>query len=208
MKQVVRIGGSLPESAVQELIQVLQDDQVKLIEGEQASLEEIQERLRAYVGSANKAQLPVELEFELEYDMDGEVHPELQLDDFCKEHNLTFKKVLPPCVGGFGEHYNECICYWEPGMDNEISIPTDGDQHHVVRLDDVQVAFEALWRAHRLVPEDEYPLHVNSDNSYTKFYALERMAGKDFGQIFAEYLLTKIGHEERACPPFTIIKGK
>jgi hypothetical protein len=203
MKMTVWVGGGLPESKLPKLLEVLRDDNVKLIDGYNPDLDSPQQLL--------DFNTPNSIEFEFEPDIDMRtwaMSVDLSLDDFCRDNNLAFKKRIPPCVGPDDEHWNEALSYWAPGMQNIDIIPTDGEGEITVRQNDTLELFDQLWALHKSLTIDDCPLHINDQNHVTATYAKNVMAGKPFDEIFKELLKSQVGHEEIEIPPFKIIKGK
>jgi hypothetical protein len=202
MKMQVWVGGCLPESALDELIEVLKDDDVKLVDGDTPAHDKHQ------ILDFN---LPNSIEFEFEPDTDMSTWMpavDLNLDDFCKAHGLSIKKRTPPCTGPDGEHYNEALSYWLPGMDRFDTIPTNGEGDVSVDQNAVITLFDQLWDLQSKIQVDECPLHINDNDIVIATYAKNVMAGKPFNEIFKELLKSQVGHEEIEIPPFQIIKGK
>jgi hypothetical protein len=195
------VGGNLPESLLPELIETLQDDEVSMIEGTSVPEgDSIENLLKSY-----HMKNSIEIEFNIDYDMDGELHDKTTLDKFCTEHGLTFKKLMPPVVSD--GHYNECIYYWTPGMGSVVCIPTDGEGNYVLDQTSTLVLFDECWALSQR-PVSDMPLLVNDKKDVPRLYATACLAGKSFDQIFKELLLSQVGHEETVCLPFKIIKGR
>lgn len=205
MKIQVWVGGCLPESAIPELVETLQDDQIQLIDGWAAEQETIDHLIKNF-----KAPNSIELGFDI--DIDGSTSApdtDLNLDDYCKAHNLHIKKLLPPGRTSDGENFNECLFHWAPGMDFPDSIMTNGEGATAIDQAATLTLHEKLWRLYsKDKPLDDCPLHVNDKDGDVSLFAKARLAGKDFGEIFKEILLKRVGHEEIDMPPFTIQKGK
>jgi len=203
MKMIVWVGGDLPESAIPELVETLQDDRVQMIDGWGVEQDPIETLIRDFQEPNS-----IELEYDVDYEMDGSVAVTLELDDFCEKHGLTYKKLLPPAVNSSEEHHNECYFYWKPGMTpGPECIPTDGEGEIVMKQSDVLELFDTCW-ALSLCPLSDMPLLINDKDDVTRLYAKDSLAGRHFNEIFKELLVSRIGHEEVGCPPFVIIKGR
>jgi len=200
----VWVGGNLPESALEEFIDELRDDKVKLIDGwdHGDDVEEIEKLLRDF-----KEPNSIEFEFEVEYEHDGTVSNTLNLDGYCQRHGLTIKKLMPPCTNEKGEHANECYYYRAPGMSNPEYIPTDGDSDISMTQKDVLELLDACTALFSR-PLSDMPLLINDKDEVTRLYAKASLAGKSFPEIFRELLISRVGHEEVGCPPFKIIIGR
>jgi hypothetical protein len=198
----VNVGGDLPESLLPELRDILKGDDVILIEGDAAELEDDKQLLQFDLPNS------IEFMFNLEMDMDGELRTRLELDDFCEDRGLTIKKLIPPFTSPGEDKSNEFITYWAPGMKRSVMIPTDGHGEAVIRVETVTTIFDILWNTHSTTAETDYPLLVNDHEPWRKHYAISRMAGKDFGRIFKEALGELVVLPTPSCPPFTVIKGK
>lgn len=198
----VWVGGNLPESVLSKLVETLQDDQVQLIDGWDPIQDSIENLLREF-----KEPNPIEFVFEAELDRStGTPTGTLNLDDFCQEHDLTYRKLLSPGTSG-EEHYNECYLYWQPGMEDAVYIPTNGEGEITVVQSEVLELHEQCWELSQR-PLTDMPLLINDGNAIAKFYAKASMAGKSFNKIFKELLISHLGHEEVGCPPFKIVHGR
>jgi len=202
MNMKVNVGGSLPASLLPELRIILQDDSVKLVDGEEPELDTDKQLLSFSLPNS------IQFDFTKEEDMDGALYTDLELDDFCMEHNLTISKLIPPWVDHSGEHYSEFIKFWEPGMASFVSIHTNGNGLPVVGASDVINMVNRLWHAHCTIPVEESPLHLNAINDIAKSYAIGSLAGKNLAEIFKELVTKRVGHIDPRCPQFTIVKGK
>jgi len=201
MKMTVWVGGNLPESALPDLVEALQGNELLLIDGDDVTQDTTETLLRDF-----KEPNSIELEFELECEQDGSVDPALDLDVYCETHRLTIKKLLPPCVSQYGEHNNEGLYYQTPGMSNPVYIPTDGEGEIVMRQRDVLDLLDACTKlSHR--PLSDMPLLINDTDEVTRLYAKASLAGKSSPEIYWELLVSRVGHEEVGCPPFRIIPG-
>jgi hypothetical protein len=198
----VNVGGDLPESLLPELRDILKGDDVILIEGDAAELEDDKQLLQFDLPNS------IEFMFNLEMDMDGDLNVHLDLEDFCIDNGLTIKKLIPPFTSPGEDKSNEFITYWEPGMKRSVTIPTNGHGETAIRVDIVTTIFDILWNTHSTTAETDYPLLVNDSKPIRQRYAIARMAGKDFGQIFHEELGEVVVLPNPSCPPFTVIKGK
>ena len=201
MKLQVWIGGNLPESALPELVETLQEDSVQLIDGWGVEQDPIEKILRDYQGNE-----PLELEFEADYDLDG-IPGTMELDDYCEKCGLTLKKLLPPSVSSHREHLNECYYYQAPGMDGPTYTPTDGEGEVVMRQSDVLELLDACQTLSKR-PLDDMPLLINDEDEVTKLYAKASMAGQEYEEIFKDLLITRLGHTKIELPPFKIIQGR
>jgi hypothetical protein len=204
MNMQVWVGGNLPESALEELIDELRDDKVKLIDGwdHGDDVEEIEKLLRDF-----KEPNSIEFEFEMEYEQDGTPATTLNLDHYCQRHGLTIKKLLPPCTNDEGEHANECYYYWAPGMSAAEYIPTSGEGDISLLQKDVLELLDACTALSQR-PLSDMPLLINDKDDVTRLYAKASMADKSFPEIFRELLISRVGHEEVGCPEFKIIPGR
>ena len=200
----VWVGGNLPESALEELIDELWDDDVKLIDGydHDKDKEEIEKLIRDF-----KEPNSIEFQFEVEHEHDGTIANTLNLDDFCQRHGLTIKKLLPPCTNEEGEHGNECYYYRTPGMSGPEYIPTSGEGDITLVQKDVLDLLDACTALSQR-PLSDMPLLIHDKDDVTRLYAIASMAGKTFPEIFRELLISRVGHEEVGCPPFKIITGR
>ena len=207
MKMQVWVGGCLPESALPELVEAIQADNATLIDGWGVEQDPIDQLIQNF-------KEPNSIEFEFEIDIDrstGAPATDLNLDDICKKYKLTFKKLMPPGIADAGEHFNECIYYWDPNdPDSDTAyVMTDGEGEPAISQAATLSLHEKLWRLYSTdLPQDDCPLHVNDKDGDVSLFAKARLAGKDFGTIFKEILLKRVGHDEINMPPFTIQKGK
>lgn len=198
----VWVGGDLPESAIPDLVEALKDGQVQLIEGWDATQEPVEKLIRDF-----KEPNSIELEFDVDRDMDGTVTVSLDLDTYCETHGLTIKKLLPPCVDSQGNHNNEGLYYWQPGMDNPMYIPTDGEGEIILLQKDALELHEQCWTLSQR-PLSDMGLLINDSDDVTRLYAIASMAGQTFPEIYRDLLVSRVGHEEVGCPPFRIIQGR
>lgn len=203
MKMKVWVGGNLPESALPELVETLRDDGVKLVDGWDSEQDPIEQLLRDF-------KEPNSIEFEFDIDIDrstGNPVDTLDLDDYCQKHQLSYKKLIPPSTTSEGEHLNECIQYWQPGMDDRVYISTDGESEVTVRQADVLELIDLCWALSQR-PLSDMPLLIHDPVPTNRLYAKACMAGKPFNEILKELLISLVGHEEVGCPPFKIIIGR
>jgi hypothetical protein len=197
MSMIVLVGGDLPRSALDELVETLEHDKLQMIGDDYA--EGISKQLLALDAST-----PVELQFEL--DSGGPVAT-LHLDDFCKKHGLPYRKNIPPYVGDCGENYSECVYYWVPGMEEQVIVMVDDDGEVVCGQGAVLNLFNQLWDLHQR-PLSDMPLLINDEDVVTVEYAKATMAGRTFDEIFRDLLVRRIGGTIPDLPPFRIIQGR
>lgn len=194
------LGGDIKESLLPALIQTLKDDEIQKINGnpvEDLSVEE----LHGHSG------LPLALEFEMPIDMSTMAPcPDLNLDEFCVEHDLHYIKVLPPCSNSEGENANEETMYWSPGMDRPNSYMSS-EEYPVIDQRNLFTYLDYMWAAKEKAESDP-PLYINDENDYVRRYANEILAGKSFPEILKDYLMDILGTRPRNFPPFRIIKGQ
>jgi len=200
MKMFVHVGGDLPESALPDLLEALREDEVLLVDGDDPELN-TEDQIRAF-----KFNNSIEFIFDICKGMDGEIHVGVELDGFCKQHGLTYKKLLPSTTSDDDEHLNECYYYYRPG-DDEVCIPTDGEGNIVISQQDTIELLDACWALYQR-PLEDMSLLINDKDEVTKTTALSRLSGKTFDVTFKELLLTRVGHAPISCPPFRIIPGK
>lgn len=203
MKMQVWVGGNLPESLMEELIDELKEDidcdSLKLIDGWGVEQDPIETLIRNF-----KEPNSIEFEYDIDTDMNGEIHSITALDNFCKRHGLTIKKLMPPCVSD-GKHYNEAYYYYSP--EKECCIETNGDGEVSLDQTATLLLHEQCW-ALSLRPQEEMPLLINDEDEVTRLYAKASIAGQPFNEIFKQLLITRVGNEIPECPPFKIIPGR
>jgi hypothetical protein len=204
MRMQVWIGGNLPESALPDLIEILEDsvadDSLNLIDGWGIEQDTIENLIRGH-----KDPNTIELEFKIEKGMDGEVHTCVDLDNFCQSHGLSIKKLLPPYAGDEG-HCNECYYVRLPGDDGPRCIPTDGLGNVEVKQSDVIELFDKCWALHQR-PLEDMGLLINDKDSVVSLYAKATLAHRPFEIIFKELLTTWVGNEIPDLPDFKIVAG-
>ena len=199
----VWIGGDLPESALPELIETIQEDInndiLRLIDGWGVEQDSVENMIKGF-----KEPNSIEFGYEIDYGPDDCLDIGTSLEDFCEAHNLTVKKRIPPCVSD-GKHYNEA--YYVRAQGKTEVIATDGEGEIALNQTATLNLFDKCWALSQLSLE-EIPLLINDKDEETRLYAKATLLNKPFNEIFKELLLQRVGHEEVGCPPFKIITGR
>ena len=202
MNMTVLIGGYIPESALKDMAKILSEDRIVTIDGHESILPSPNQLLY------HNVRQPLKLTTLLDIDgSTGRYSHTMNLDDFCKDNALTYSKLIPPMVCIKGDRYNECICYWEPGMTDDVIVPTDGEGEPVIRQVDLIEFLDDVFELEESVDLAECGLLIN-EKGLDAAYAKEKLAGTSLREIVKKLLISRVGSPDHDVPNFGVLRGR
>ncbi len=190
---LIRIGGDLPESKLQQLLGIIDEGA--------PSDRTVEELHISFRDGSTELVCTTHTTDETNYiSFNG-------IEEFCENNNLEYLKRIPPhlahnCI----TYYNETCYLWRPGMSECVVVPTDGEEA-VCLVKNVLNIIQDVFYSYEQVPEDQVPLKIN-DQDLPGYIAKQRLAGEPLRKILTDIIRRDLGYPDLSLIPFRIIGGK